>query len=73
MLNQKIKKDTEILNVEYFDRIKLVCESRKCKVTDNNNLLYHDTSHWTKEGVLFYGQRLYEYGFLDLIKNLYLN
>ncbi len=73
LLNQKIKKDTEILNVEYFDRIKLVCESSMCKVVDNNNLLYYDTSHWTRDGVLFYGQKLYEYGFLDLIKNLYLH
>jgi peptidoglycan/LPS O-acetylase OafA/YrhL len=73
LLNQKIKKDTEILNVEYFDRIKLVCESSMCKVVDNNNLLYYDTSHWTRDGVLFYGQKLYEYGFLELIKNLYLH
>ena len=68
LLNQKIKKDTEILNVEYFDRTKLACEPSKCIVKDNNNLLYSDTDHWSNEGAIFYGKRLYDYGFLDLIK-----
>ena len=72
LLNEKIKKYAEILNVEYFDRIKLVCERSKCKVIDNNDLLYSDTSHWTGDGILFYGQKLYEDGFLDSIKNLHL-
>ena len=35
---------------------------------DNNNLLYSDGEHWSYDGVVFYGQKLYEYGFLDLIK-----
>ena len=67
-LNQRIKEVTEILNVEYFDRTQLVCQSDKCTVIDNNRLLFLDSDHWSKDGEIFFGHRLYEYGFLDLIK-----
>ena len=39
------------------------------KSTDDNKLLLLDSDHWSYNGVVFYGKRLYEYGFLDLIKN----
>ena len=54
LLNQKIKEEAEILNVEYLDRIKLVCEPSKCVVVDYNNLLYHDGGHWSYKGAFFY-------------------
>ena len=68
VLNNKIKKITQILNVEYFDRTQLACQSDKCTVIDNNRLLYLDSDHWSLDGKIFFGHRLYEYGFLDLIK-----
>jgi len=69
LLNEKIKKEAKILNVGYFDRTKLACKPDKCIVIDNNKLLLSDSDHWTYDGIVFYGKRLYEYGFLDLIKN----
>ena len=67
-LNQKIEKDVKALKAEYFDRINLVCKKNECIVIENNNLLYSDSDHWSQQGVIYYGQKLYEEGFLDLVK-----
>ena len=69
LLNKQIKKEAQILNVGYFDRTKLVCKPDKCIIIDDNKLLLSDSDHWSYDGTVFYGKRLYEYGFLDLIKN----
>ena len=68
VLNNKIKKITKILNVEYFDRTKLVCQTDDCTVIDGNKLLYLDSDHWSIDGEIFFGHRLYKYGLLNLIK-----
>ena len=37
-------------------------------VIDNNRLLFIDNDHWSKDGEIFFSNRLYEYDFLDFIK-----
>lgn len=68
-INQDIKTLAKKFNVKYYDRTKLVCKENKCIVINNNNLLYTDSDHWSQNGVIYYGQKLYEDGFLDLINS----
>ena len=80
---RKIKKDIEILNVEYFDRTKLACEPSKCIVKDNNNLrvphigwnnieiLNHCSLFVDLENDYFYFSHNYHVSLLD--KNLVLS
>ena len=66
--NNKVKETSKSLNIEYFDRTQIVCKFKECVVIHNNKLLYTDHDHWSHDGAIFFGEKLYEYGLLDLIK-----
>ena len=54
---------------EVLKRIMNDFSSHNRRSTDDNKLLLSDFDHWSYNRVVFYRKRLYEYGFLDLIKN----
>lgn len=66
-LNIKIEKIAQDSNIIYFDRFPVVCKLNTCNVINNNKLLYSDHDHWSKDGAIFFGNKLHELGFLDLI------
>lgn len=46
-------------SVSYISKLKRLCPSGKCPITDNNrNLLYPDYGHWTKDGGAYLVKKL---------------
>ena len=70
-LRNKIIDITKQLNTIYIDRIDLVCDIKNkiCDAFDDNGFkTFYDTHHWTIEGSKFFGQKLIDNGFLDILE-----
>ena len=76
-LTKATDKNTQILDiatkfgVPYFDIVKLVCDDKNkiCTTyTDEGYKTFHDYGHFTLEGAKFFGERLSEHGFDELLK-----
>ena len=48
---------------EVLKRIMNDFSAHNRRSTDDNKLLLSDSDHWSYNKVVFYGKRLYEYGF----------
>lgn len=61
-LNKRLKKKLDLLDVEYFDKSKLVCSEleKKCSIlSEKKDKLYiYENHHWTIDGAKFYGSKI---------------
>jgi len=57
--DEKLLVNSQINNFNYIDLTEVYCNEQKCNVSDNEgNLLSYDGSHLTKEGAIFFANRL---------------
>ena len=45
------------------DKTSSIISAHNQRSTDDNKLILSDSDHWSYNKVVFYGKRLYEYGF----------
>ena len=66
-INNEIKKKSEKNNLIYYNIEDLICANKKCTVMNQGHLLVTDEDHWSYQGLMFYGKKLIENNFLELI------
>ena len=69
IFNKKMQKIFNELGVQLFDIEELVCPKNKCYAFKNKKLLYIDEDHWSLYGAKYYGEKIYNSKFLEIIKN----
>jgi peptidoglycan/LPS O-acetylase OafA/YrhL len=71
--NKKIQLIAKNHNILFIDKVALVCNSKlkTCdSLTNDFKKTYIDSNHWTIEGAKFFGNKLSENDFLELIDSL---
>ena len=66
-INKEIKIKSEKNNLIFFDIENLVCHDDECIVSEENDLLISDEDHWSYRGSIYYGKKLIENNFLEII------
>ena len=69
IFNRQMQKIFKELDVQLFDIEELVCPKNKCYAFKNEKLLYSDEDHWSLYGAKYYGEKIYNSKFLEMIKN----
>ena len=66
-INKEIKQKSKKNNLIFFDIENLVCHDGECMVSDENDLFISDEDHWSYQGSIYYGKKLIENNFLEII------
>jgi hypothetical protein len=71
-INKELYRISKNLNVIFINKFDYICaeEVKFCYGVDKEGKkLFFDYSHYTNEGAIFFGKKIYETGWLDLIRN----
>jgi len=71
-INRAIREISENYNVHFFDKHDVVCdevEGRCFGLTPEGYKSFYDYGHYTLRGAKFFGRRMFDLGFLDVLQN----
>ncbi len=72
LINTRISVISEKLNIPFLDRVSLSCDEsfEECSFFNKDNKPYYfDYGHWTKEGSIFFGDKIFDSDWLTLMES----